>query len=531
MVSIQCSLLQNRGYRWQKLKCSIGELFYIGNDWEIKASLNRWAIKKNIDINSLVQLLEKLPYHYAIVYQGIDVFFAAVDQVRTYPLFFYKKDNVLYFTDDPYKLKGIELQTNNFLTLAEFQLSGYAGAGDTLDRHLKSLPARHYLFASTVKDNQGYTVKEYLPRINNKAENNKTVRRILLDVGDKIFSEFCEGVSGRQIVLPLSSGYDSRYIAAMLKRHGHKNVVTYTYGKPGSWELGKSRETAERLGFVWYFIPYNRKLWRTQYESPEMQTYLPFASRHTSTPHIQDWPAVRKLKINNRITEDAIFVPGHTCVLISNRLEPLTMQQPSIEWVDLLARSLYRHHFILQRTKRVINSPDSLLRRIKKALPTDIDDDPQALLNAYFNFEAEERHGKMIINSVRVYEFWGHQWRLPLWDKRLIAAWAKVPYEGRYFKTVFREFLYQKNFYGLFPHPPSPGIYGSTRAKIKQTPLLFKPLKRVKCAEKRLFGYFHEYFDWFGIISYPKYVYHMGRCGDVYSLLSRLYLRYLDARQ
>ncbi len=533
-MRFQCALSNNSGYSWQKLNCANGLLHYKGNDWSIRAPLKNWAENSQIDIQSLKKVLGELTGHYAAVYQGDKELFAAVDQIRSQPLFYYKKNDVLYLVDDPYQLNNIELKKNNSIALAEFQLSGYAGAGDTLDRQLKSIPARHFFIASSKETEAQFAISEYLPRINSAAmcdSSSDNISQLFLDVGDEIFSEYCDGMRDRQIVLPLSSGYDSQYIAAMLKRHGHKNVLTYTYGEPGNWELERSRQTAAKLGFKWTFIPYSRPLWREAYESADMRTYLPFASRHTSTPHIQDWPAVRQLKLAGKIAQDAIFLPGHTCVLISNRLDQKIVQQPSSEWAGLLSQALYRHHFILQRTRRVIDSSKPILQRITEALELNDECSPQELLNAYFNFEAEERHGKMIINSTRVYEFWGYQWALPLWDKRMISAWAKIPYTGRYHKIAFRNFLYENNFYGIFSRPPAASIYSRTRERVKQMPLLFKPLKRIKGAENRLFGYFHEHFDWYGIVNYPRYTYHMGRCGDVYSLLSRLYLDYLDDKQ
>ena len=58
---------------------------------------------------------------------------------------------------------------------------------------------------------------------------------------------------------------------------------------------------------------------------------------------------------------------------------------------------------------------------------------------------------------------------------------------------------------------------------MKSNPLTYWP--RLQCAEERFLGYFHHFLDWYGIVSYPAFVYHMGRFGNVYSLLSRLYLR------
>jgi asparagine synthase (glutamine-hydrolysing) len=528
---VRLTLRHNAGYRWQELGVSQGKLYYKGNNWEIGRTLGEWIRDDGENTERLLKLLEKSPHAFAIVLQKESFVLAAVDQLRTHPLFYRLQNGAVHVTDEPYAPElELSRQPNALVPRAEFELSGYVGMDSTLSSGLQSLAACHYLHATSDGNQPQLAVNTYRQPIESAASisgDSPEVGTRLRDVSDEIFSELCEGIKGRQAIIPLSSGVDSRFIAAMLKRHGHSDVVTFTYGRPGNWEQDSSRKTAEHLEYPWHFVPYSRPMWRQRFESSPMRAYLPFAGRHVSTPHVQDWPAVAHLKEEGIISDDAIFIPGQTCILISNRLEPSILANPDSAWSRLLACSLFKHHFMLQRVGRVTHKPQAIVDRIVQSLPEMYHSDPHALLNAYFNFEATQRHGKMLINSVRVYEFWGHQWSLPLWDGRLIKTWAMVDYAGRYSKSAFREFVYRENFYNLFPRPPKSSAYQRMREAIKQTPALFRPLKLVKCLEERLFGYFHNYLEWYGIVSYPQYVYHMGRCGDVYSLLSRLYLRML----
>jgi asparagine synthetase B (glutamine-hydrolysing) len=50
-----------------------------------------------------------------------------------------------------------------------------------------------------------------------------------------------------------------------------------------------------------------------------------------------------------------------------------------------------------------------------------------------------ERVAKFIVNSVRVYEFFGYSWRMPLWDNELIGFFSQVPLKFR-----IDEYLYIK---------------------------------------------------------------------------------------
>jgi asparagine synthase (glutamine-hydrolysing) len=528
---IRLNLSHSAGYRWRTLDRRTGRVHYKGNDWEIGDALRRWCAEGKVADTELLGRAAGLQYAYALVIERDGGLIAAVDQLRGHPLFYQRSGGELTVTDDPYATgAGLNVAVDAELPVAEFLLAGYVTGDETLSRTLKALRAGECLIATRGDAGLQIELRRYRPPIHQPAlAEHVDVTQRTMEVCDAIFADLARGLAGRQAVLPLSSGVDSRFIACMLKRHGHSNVATYTYGRPGNWEQATSRRTAEALGYAWHFVPYSREKWRAWYASADMRAYQPFCSRHVATPHIQDWPAVMELKRRGALEDGAVFVPGHTSVLISNRLERWVFALPEANRVGALAELLCKHHFMLQRERRVIDDPTVLRRRIAALLPAEASGDPHALLNAYFNFEATERHAKMLINSVRVYEYWGYQWAMPLWDGRLIELWARVPYEGRYAKRAFREFLYHTNLYGLFPRPGAPGIYQRLREAAKNNRWTYAPLKRLKCAEERLFGYFHHFLDWYGIVDYPRYVHHMGQCGNIYSLLSRLYLRTFDA--
>ena len=63
-------------------------------------------------------------------------------------------------------------------------------------------------------------------------------------------------------------------------------------------------------------------------------------------------------------------------------------------------------------------------------------------LNCQFDFENfhriyeilefEDRQVKYVINGQRLYEFFGYEWRLPLWDSLYLNFWEKVPLEYKF---------------------------------------------------------------------------------------------------
>jgi asparagine synthase (glutamine-hydrolysing) len=530
MTGFRSVLSHDSGYAWQVLDLDGGRLRYKGNEWEIGTALRRWHGAGSRDADSLLRLLAALPCTFAVVLECDGQICAAVDHLRGHPLFYSRTPGGVDIIDDPYAGDGNQsLRADDRLPIAEFQLAGYVTGRDTLSTGLKALQSGEFLRVFGNTEAPIIEVGRYRPTIHEPAlPAGADLNALLMQTCDEIFAELCAGIRDRQIVLPLSSGVDSRFIAAMLKRHGHERILTFTYGRPENWEVDGSRRVAQHLGMDWRFVEYDRQRWRAWFQSPEMARYARYSSRHVATPHVQDWPAIMELHRQGLLQPDAVFIPGHTGILISNRLEARILALPGTERLDQLTDQLLMHHFMLQRMRRVIANPAEVKDRVRALLPDAAATDPHRLLNAYYNFEATERHSKMLINSVRGYEFWGYQWALPLWDGRLVKLWARVPWEGRYAKRAFREFLHGSNLYGIFPRPPAPGIYERLRAKAKDNPLTFPALRRLKYGEERLFGYFHHFLDWYGIVSYPEYVYHMGQFGNVYSILSRLYLASLN---
>ena len=59
----------------------------------------------------------------------------------------------------------------------------------------------------------------------------------------------------------------------------------------------------------------------------------------------------------------------------------------------------------------------------------------------------QERQAKFIVNSVRVYEYWGYNWWLPFWDNDFMYFWQKIPLIYRKNKLLYNDyvdFLYKK---------------------------------------------------------------------------------------
>ena len=72
--------------------------------------------------------------------------------------------------------------------------------------------------------------------------------------------------------------------------------------------------------------------------------------------------------------------------------------------------------------------------------------DRDSWANAIEYWDFQERQAKFIVNSVRVYEFFGYSWRLPLWDNELIEYFKKIPLSYRMNTNLYRKYAVNRLF-------------------------------------------------------------------------------------
>jgi len=448
--------------------------------------------------DDVVAALKAIPGFFAVVVVRADWIVAAVDRVRSIPLFYGHdpQKGVVVISDDPRWIEQ-ELGTNGRdpISLCEIMQTGYVTGNRTLSTNVYQLQAGEFL---TVSQNAG-TPKLAVRRYFLLGEGQACVEERELSVWaehlDAVVRASCnslmEYAAGRALVLPLSGGYDSRLLAVTLARAGYENLHAFSYGRPENRESAKSRAVAEWLGIRWHFIEYNERLWYSWFHSNERHNYFRFADGLGSVPHIQDWPAVRELLHRQAIPSDSIIVPGHTVALSRSGY-------PETGGIDAIVQAIRRKHYKgtpapRQQQKEVVEK----LRNVVGALDVDTGagGGPSLLMERW---EWQERHAKYVINSVRAYEFFGLDWWLPLWDHRVIGMWHSVPTYLRDGKRVYKDYVEGLSS-GVSTVVPKPATGFS---KIR-TALL--DALRVRKLLKRASEYERNPLAWYGIMPKSKF--------------------------
>jgi len=279
----------------------------------------------------------------------------------------------------------------------------------------------------------------------------------LVEELDKVYvntvKRLIDSLQGRTAVIPLSGGHDSRLIAVMLKRLGYENVICFTYGKPGNWESEISKEIADYLGYKWIFVPYTRKNQYKMYNSSKRKEYSVFTDGLTSLPHIQDFYAVWKMKEKSLIHENSVFIPGHSGDFISGSYIPVWFLNKNKISQDEVIKAIFNKYYSLwkwQKNKKKLANEFS--NKVMRIIGSNKNYTLEEAANVYDFWDWQELHAKFIVNSLRVYEFFGYEWRLPFWDNQMIKYWTRVSIKKRMRRYLYLEYVNKKLDYDL-PEP------------------------------------------------------------------------------
>jgi asparagine synthase (glutamine-hydrolysing) len=367
---------------------------------------------------------------------------AVVDRLRSFPLFFVSSPDGLHVADTAEFLRSrLDAAQIDPLCAAEFRLTGYVTGAQTLVAGLSQVPAGHSLFETPRNDPRLLPYYAFRHRSLSDESDGALIER-LVAIHGRVFRRLVDDVGPRQIVVPLSGGYDSRLIGIMLRDLGCREVLCYSYGIEGNWESRISQELARHLGFRWTMVPYTAEQWRRWSATDAFQHYFRAAGNLASAPHFQDWPAVHELKTRGEIAPDAIFVPGHSGdFLAGSHIPKWYTTRERIRRNEML-RSLFDAHYSLWAWPEAGAAAlrVAFAARIESIVGPVRDGSPELAADSFECWDCQERQAKFIVNSMRVYESFGHEWRLPLFDHELMDFWSRVPIEGRIGRRLYFEF-------------------------------------------------------------------------------------------
>lgn len=382
--------------------------------------------------------LQTLHGDFSIIIHSTTMACIAVSHTRLYPLFYRFVNNDWHITDNPAMLHQ-KADVVSPAACRQYLYTGAPLAGNTLVEGLKQgKPASITLF-----ENQHVTEISFSPYgapiatpLVTKTLANTAFEKVL----NTVFKRVINSVENRQVVVPLSGGYDSRLVLAMLHKMGVKNILCYTVGKHNPSEQGIAKQVAAALQVPLYHIDYRDAQYRMQqFKSAEFARFVDTIGADGNFMWLFEYNAILWLKQQGILQENAVFIPGHVGDFYAgSHLRKLGIKEK--ESLQGIGRKLVLHAF--EYGKPCWNT--AFCADIKKALQN-LPHHQSSWLVA-MQFIAENRLAHQILNSARVYEFLGYKVLLPLCDVDFIQFFSRLPFAALCEPSFYEEYLLKHVF-------------------------------------------------------------------------------------
>ena len=400
-----------------------------------------------LHLDSLEDFLCKVIGNFAAIVEKEGAVYVVTDKIRSYPLFVKECGDDFLVTDCIEEILG-RANGDEIDKKAEYELlrAGYTFSKDTLLMGVWQIPAGCY---GIIDD--GFHIKEYHNFIHNKENelDDETIKRISRDIMEKAFGRMLSSIEpGTQIVIPLSGGYDSRLIACLCKQHDIENVVCYTYGRKDSFEVLTSKKVAEQLHYRWIFVEYTDEYLMSFANNEAFLKFVDTAGNLCSLPHYQDYFAVSYMHQHHLIDDGAVILPGYVGdVYGGSKYKPEKtngIPKPSKEDLYNLIVSEFFEWNLKLNDKNLNNS---CLSEYLDTFTVNTTDDLLDISETYWFMKS--RACNFILNSVRTYELFSYQWRVPLLDDEYVSFWYSIPWEKKEKPKLYNEYMFDYYFNSL----------------------------------------------------------------------------------
>jgi len=397
-------------------------------------------IKKS-NISEIVQFVNSLNGHFSIVVDNSDFTIAFQDRFSTYHLCYSHYKNKLYVSDDTlFIVKETNQYDINTKGYSDLIYTGFINFNETFVNNIFKVMPREYILYNK-KENK-VTVEKY-NFYSYKRENiysDKEAEINFKAVFSNVAKRLEKRLNGRQAVVMLSGGVDSRFCALLLKEIEYENVILVTYGNRLSKEYRPAINAAKKLGYKHYFIPYKKSNWAKTYKNKESLEYITYSTNLMVNAHLREHFVIKQLLKKEIIKKDSIIIPGHIGNIAGRSFYSSKNIHSNLNSIMFKSRMLFynttnlqsKHmQYLIKRVKNITNN----LNQMK---------DTYKICETYEKYSLESYTVLYLVNSVRAYDFYGLNWYMPLLDNELVDFFAKIKIEEKYKKNYLYTFVNNK---------------------------------------------------------------------------------------
>ena len=435
-------VVNSKGYKWEnKNGIFVRGYFQYDNDSDHHVYRGESAIKelsnlKNYD--DFLHFLQIIDGCYSIIITSGDETWAAVDISRSLPLYFSTDGSIVSDSAEAIRqfLKIPQEDVNRYL-YTKLLTSDYLFGRETVYSEINQLDLGECVCFTASR----FEIRKYFKHISNvrKDISYEDAKKELNDVAFESFYALKKAIGNRPVLLSLSGGYDSRYVACLLKEIGVEDVSCYTYGKADSFEVAQSRKNAEALGFRWKCVEMTDEWVREQLDDVGVD-YLNSYCGHDFTAYMQNFPAIRKLHEEGWIKPNSVILTG-LCgdMPTGTYIEPFRYSKK----YDIYTAAEKLYSLIVSRYKMPSFFKEKWLSDVREQIRMVSGDinDYQSWVSAIDCIYTGTCHSHWFMHMNFAHSFFGYEWLLPFWNKKVLKFWYSIPAEMRIGRKLYANWL------------------------------------------------------------------------------------------
>ena len=466
---IKVELAYNQGFPWHSRDgCHVRGYILSGKNVYLSGnSLLDYFLRAH-DYFEFIALLTEADGMFSVILTKEEKVFLATDRIRTLPLFYAVSGQNSIISDSVDRLHEVrgswELDQQASM---EFLATGFVTGRETLSKDIFQVQAAEAIYIEPGKIHQRLYAT-YQTSLAGQPSFDGLLNG-LERMTTKVFKRLAASLQGRTAIIALSGGFDSRFIAAMLKRLAYPRVICFTYGREGNPDMIISRKVAESLGFQWIPVVYTEALVEGFLQDNTFYDYVRYTSNWVSMFFMQEYFALRYLKEQQLIPGDSVFIPGHSGDFFAGSQFIKHGIAAGDESIKRISKRIWDIKYNL--CKPSLDSRRIMMSRICRTLMEKRFVDNARSWSVYEDWDLKEKLAKFIVNSCNVYAWFGYEYRLPFYDVAFQEFFRDVPYAYKLNKKLYDSFLVNGLFkeYGLNqPNEIQPGARIQRMAKLKR---------------------------------------------------------------
>ena len=407
-------------------------------------------LKKIIFEGDFKNFIINLDINFYLIIWSDDYLFCTVDHVSTYQLLYNINDSEINIYNN---ISDLNLKKKSIIEKSIYY-SGYSISNLTIFNELNSLLPCEYLVykKNNLKINTYYNTNYlYQKDPSSSGDLNSTIT--------KIFQNLKKKYNDCNIIVPLSSGIDSRFIVSALKHFSFKKVKLFTHYYLNRRDKIIANKISKYFNYPIEYVRLNINDSKKIYRSKNFNNYLNYNLSGNTINNHGDYISIKKLlkKKFLNLNED-IIMNGQSGDFITGNHIPIFLFDKKDNSIDYLLQKTLDYiifkHFNLW-SEKVINQDQKEIQKYIKSLYFNNLSSRYDLISMYEKFEFENRQVKWVVGQQKVYDFFGLNSYLPLWSLQMIDFFTKrVNIYQRKNQKFYKDFLIKKNYSNVWKNIP-----------------------------------------------------------------------------